>query len=362
MKISEEFRKVELVEKVKKILAGVRVEKRLKFMHVCGTHENSISRFGLRGILPKNVEVIAGPGCPVCVCPAQDILWAIEISKDKNVILVSFGDMLRVPTHKGSLESARAAGGDVRIVYSADDAVKIAEEAPQKDVVFFGIGFETTAACVAAVVAKGLPDNFYIIPSFRLIPPAMELLMGIGDLRIDGFILPGHVTALTGLRDYEIFPKVYRMPSAAAGFEPVDILLAIKNLIEQIEKEEFYVHNEYSRLVKHEGNVKSQKLMGEVFEIVDAYWRGIGKIPRSGLTLKDKFSKHNALKKFDIKLDKLDYEIHPDCSCHLVMIGKINPNQCKLFSKACKPENPFGPCMVSNEGTCKVWFKYRRSG
>ncbi|OGW03776.1 MAG: hydrogenase formation protein HypD [Nitrospinae bacterium RIFCSPLOWO2_01_FULL_39_10] len=366
MKI-DDYRDSELVKKITRLISKTIPSRKIKIMHVCGTHENFIGRFGLRSLLPENIELVAGPGCPVCVCPASDINTAIEIASMDNVILATFGDMIRVPSRissenneNDSLQTAKSRGADVRIIYSPLDAQKIAEKNPDKRVVFFSVGFETTAAGVASLIYNNPPDNFSILSSHRLIPPSMELLLGIGDIQIDGFLLPGHVTTVIGMKPFEIFPEAYLMPTVSAGFEPLDILSAVLNIVEQIKEGKASLTNKYTRAVKEDGNPKAIKIMSDVFEEVSSYWRGIGRIPRSGLKLRDKYSKWDANKIFDIeKGDKDFFDIHPHCSCHLIMIGKIYPPDCPLFAKkACNPENPFGPCMVSMDGTCRIWYRY----
>lgn len=333
----------------------------IKIMHVCGTHENAISKAGLRGLLPETVEVIAGPGCPVCVCPDADINLAIEIAIKHKAVLATFGDMMRVPSTNGSLQDAKANGADVRAVYSPFDALKIAKDNPEKEVVFFAVGFETTACGVAALIQKGLPENLSILTSHRLIPPSMEFLLGVGDLHIDGFLVPGHVTTVMGLNEYKIFPEAYRMPTVTAGFEPVDILLGILKILRQINKGKPLCENAYQRAVEPEGNLKAQKAIDDVFDVVSAYWRGIGRIPRSGLKLKERFKTHDARCRFNFTLQNEcegGLDINPGCSCHLIMIGKIKPTGCPMFGNACLPEKPYGPCMVSMDGTCRIWHRY----
>ena len=366
MKI-DDYRDSELVKKITRLISKTTPSRKIKIMHVCGTHENFIGRFGLRSLLPENIELVAGPGCPVCVCPASDINTAIEIASMDNVILATFGDMIRVPSRissenneNDSLQTAKSRGADVRIIYSPLDAQKIAEKNPDKRVVFFSVGFETTAAGVASLIYNNPPDNFSILSSHRLIPPSMELLLGIGDIQIDGFLLPGHVTTVIGMKPFEIFPEAYLMPTVSAGFEPLDILSAVLSIVEQIKEGKASLTNKYTRAVKEDGNPKAIKIMSNVFEEVSSYWRGIGRIPRSGLKLRDKYSKWDANKIYDIeKGDKDFFDIPPHCSCHLIMIGKIYPPDCPLFAKkVCNPENPFGPCMVSMDGTCRIWHRY----
>ncbi|MGQ9468307.1 MAG: hydrogenase formation protein HypD [Nitrososphaerales archaeon] len=330
----------------------------LKFCHVCGTHEYSIFRYGLRSFLPRNVEVIAGPGCPVCICPASDIDEAIWLTFN-GVTVVTYGDMLRVRGSKISLREAKALGGEVKVAYSISDGVKMAESEPNKEFVFFSIGFETTAITTAAAILKSPPKNLSFLISHRLIPPVMELLLGIGDLQIDGYIAPGHVSTIIGMKPYEVFPKAYRMPTVVAGFEPTDVLLAILMLLKQVNSGTPKLENEYSRVVKWDGNVKAKKMIDEVFKIVDGRWRGLGRVPYSALKLKEEFLQYDARERYEINIGS-SRDLLPGCSCHLVMIGKITPLSCPLFTKACTPEDPKGPCMVSSEGTCFIWHRFHQ--
>lgn len=328
----------------------------LGFCHVCGTHEYSITHHGLRSLLPGNLEVRAGPGCPTCVVPAEDIDEAVWLALH-DVTLTTFGDMFRVPGSHSSLSDAKAKGGDVRIVYSVTEALKMAEKEPEKDFVFFAIGFETTAPTNAVEILNGPPKNFSFLISHRLIPPAMELLMGIGDLQIDGFICPGHVATIIGAEAFNIFPGAYNMPSVIAGFEPIDVLIAILMLLKQVNEGTARLDNEYTRAVTKEGNLKAKRMIQEVFELTSGRWRGIGRLPFSAYKLKDEFSDYDARLKYDIKTGPAR-ELAPGCDCHLVIIGKIDPPECSMFLKACRPEHPKGPCMVSQEGTCNIWAKY----
>ena len=325
----------------------------VKICHVCGTHEWTITHYGLRSLLPQNVEVIAGPGCPVCVTPASEIDEAVQLAL-KGVVVTCFGDVLRVPGSEKSLLDAKAKGADVRVVYSALDAVKMAEREPDKEFAFFAIGFETTAPSTAIEILKKPSKNLSFLVSHRLIPPAMELLLGIGDLHIDGFIAPGHVSTIIGLKAYEIFPRAYRMPTVVAGFEPLDILFAIYMVLKQLNERQARLENEYTRAVTYEGNVKAQQTMNEVFEVVSGNWRGLGRLPNSALKLRDKYGDYDAREKFAIKVEH-GKDLLPGCQCHLVIIGKIKPTECPLFMKICTPQNPVGACMVSVEGTCRIW-------
>ncbi|KPV62028.1 MAG: Hydrogenase formation hypA family protein [Candidatus Bathyarchaeota archaeon BA2] len=303
------------------------------------------------------MDVIAGPGCPVCILPAAEIDEAISLALNE-VTVVTFGDVIRVPGSESSLQEAKASGGDVRIVYGVGDAVRMAEKEPDKDFVFFAIGFETTAPSTAIEILNKPPQNLSFLVSHRLIPPAMELLLGVGNLHIDGFIAPGHVSTIIGMKPYEIFPNAYRMPTVIAGFEPLDVLFAISMLLQQLKDGEARLENEYKRSVTWEGNVKAQRLMEQVFSVVDGCWRGLGKLPLSALALKEEFLEYDARKKYDLQIER-PRDLMPGCLCHLVMIGKIKPPECPLYMKACTPQTPKGACMVSIEGTCRIWAKHK---
>ena len=339
-----------------KLIHRIMPEFKVKIMHVCGTHEQAITRAGLRTLLPKNLELLAGPGCPVCVVPAHDIDEALLLAKDGKII-TTYGDMIRVPASEISLADAKAEGANIKIVYSVNDAIKLAQKYPTEEVVFFGIGFETTAPTLAAEMIKRPPKNFSVLTSYRLIPPVMELIMGIGDLHVEGFICPGHVATVIGTKPFQFLPELYSMPTVIAGFEPLDILLAILMLLKQIRNNDPKVDNEYSRSVADEGNIRAQEIMNEVFETATVRWRGIGRVPLSGYHLKEEFSDYNARKKYNITIEG-SIDIRPGCSCHLVIIGKLQPDQCPLFGEECTPIHPYGPCMVSHEGTCNIFYRY----
>jgi hydrogenase expression/formation protein HypD len=351
-----QFRDPKLAKQVTKHIQKLAPDYLVKFCHVCGTHEWTVTHFGLRSLLPKNVEVIAGPGCPVCILPAAEIDEAVELAL-KGVTVTTFGDVLRVPGSNLSLAEARAKGGDVRVVYGVGDAVKMAKKEPEREFAFFAIGFETTAPSTANEILKKPPKNLSFLVSHRLIPPAMELLLGIGDLHIDGFIAPGHVSTIIGLKPYEVFPSAYHMPVVVAGFEPLDLLFAIYMLLRQLKGGVAKLENEYGRAVKWNGNEKALKLMGSVFDVVDGGWRGLGRLPSSAFALKDEFEKWDACEKHDVKVES-GRDLLPGCQCHLVMIGKIKPYECPLFMCTCTPESPKGACMVSAEGTCRIWAKH----
>jgi len=327
----------------------------VKFCHVCGTHEWTITHYGLRSLLPKNVEVIAGPGCPVCIVPAAEIDEAVQLAK-KGVVVTCFGDALRVPGSEMSLLEAKAEGADVRVVYGVSDAVEMARREPDKQFTFFAMGFETTAPSTAVEALGNPPENFSFLVSHRLIPPAMELLLGVGDLHISGFIAPGHVSVIIGLRPYELFPRVYRMPTVVAGFEPVDVLMSIYMLLKQLSDGAARLENEYSRIVKWEGNTRALDMMNKAFAVTGGNWRGIGRLPDSALKLRDELVAFDAREKFGVHVEQ-GKDILLGCECHLVIIGKIKPDECPMFMKACRPAKPVGACMVSSEGTCRVWAK-----
>ena len=353
----EKFRDPVLAKKVAEHIKKLAPPYETKFCHVCGTHEWTITHYGLRSLLPDNVDVIAGPGCPVCILPASDIDEAIALT-EKGVTVTTFGDLIRVPGSETSLQKAKASGGDVRIVYSLRDAIQMAKKNPDKEFVFFAVGFETTSPSTAIEVLNKPPENFSFLVSHRLIPPAMELLLGIGDLHIDGFIAAGHVSTIIGMKPYAVFPEAYGMPTVVAGFEPLDVLFAVDMLLQQVRDGVARLENEYKRAVSWEGNVKAQKLLEQVFDVVDGHWRGLGKLPNSALGLKKEFSRYDAREKYDLHIED-SRDILKGCLCHLVMIGKIKPPECPSYMTSCVPESPKGACMVSNEGTCRIWAKHR---
>jgi len=356
MKEQVKFRDPALTKKIAAQIKKLAPPYDVKFCHVCGTHEWTITHYGLRALLPETVKVIAGPGCPVCILPAAELDEAIALALD-GVTVATYGDVIRVPASKSSLQEAKASGGDVRVVYSVRDAVRMAEREPGRDFVFLAIGFETTAPATAVEVLNKPPENLSFLVCHRLIPPAMELLLGVGDLQIDGFIAPGHVSTIIGMKPYEVFPQAYHMPTVVAGFEPLDVLFAIAILLRQVRDGEARLENEYRRSVMWEGNVKAQQVIKSVFRVVGGRWRGLGRLPSSALALRDEFQPFDAREKYDVKIEH-SQDLLPGCLCHLVMIGRITPPECPLFLKACKPSAPKGACMVSIEGTCRIWAKH----
>ncbi len=324
------------------------VDRDITLMHICGTHEAAIARAGLRSILPERLKIVMGPGCPVCITPQGEIDAALDLL-ERGCTVATYGDLLRVPGSKGSLESS---GGDVRVVQGVHRAVEIAEREPDREVVFISVGFETTAPTVAATILSRPPENFSILSCHRLVPPAMAWLLARGEAALEGFLLPGHVCAVMGYKEYEQFP----VPQVVAGFEPEDILLGLLMAVRQVHEGAHRVENAYPRAVSREGNVKAQHLMYEAFEPFDVEWRGFPVIPASGLRLKPEFEGYDAQKKFDIDIRHVDK--HSACICDRVLRGVARPSDCRLFAKACTPRTPIGPCMVSHEGACKIWHLY----
>ncbi len=318
-------------------------------MHICGTHEAAIARAGLRSVLPKQLKIVMGPGCPVCITPQGEIDAALELV-EKGCIVTTYGDLLRVPGTKGSLESC---GGDVRVVQGVHKAVEIAQKT-DKEVVFISVGFETTAPTVAATILTKPPKNFSILSCHRIVPPAMKWLLEQGEAKLNGFMLPGHVCTVTGYADYEKFP----VPQVVAGFEPEDILLGLLMLVRQVQEGTSRVDNAYPRAVTREGNTKAKSVMYKVFEPSDVEWRGFPVIPGSGLQVKKEFGQYDAKKKFGIVFKHVGK--HPSCICDKVLRGIAQPSDCKMFGTACTPRTPVGPCMVSHEGACKIWHLYHK--
>jgi hydrogenase expression/formation protein HypD len=352
------FRDPELVKQVSEKMGEIAPKKGVvKICHVCGTHEWTITHYGLRSLLPKNVEVIAGPGCPVCIVPALEIDEAVELAL-KGIVITCFGDLFRVPGSNLSLLDAKARGADVRVVYGVGDAVQMARKEPDKEFTFFAVGFETTSPSTAVEVAGKLPENISLLVSHRTIPPAMKLLVEMEDLSLNGFIAPGHVSTIIGLKPYEIFPEDYAMPVVVAGFEPLDLMFGVYMVLKQLDEGKPRLENEYLRAVNREGNVRAQEVMGEVFSTVDGAWRGLGTIPLSRYMLKNEYSKYDAHMKYGVRVEK-GVDMQHGCRCHLVVIGKIKPTECPLFMKTCTPQRPVGACMVSVEGTCRIWARAR---
>ena len=320
-------------------------------MEICGTHTMAIFRHGIRSLLPEHIDLVSGPGCPVCVTAMEEIDRAVKLTRVRDVIVTTFGDMLRVPGSRSSLQKENGLGGDVRVVYSTFDALKTASENPEKEVAFLGIGFETTSPTVAASVKtaaeQGIP-NFSVLPAHKLLPPAMDALISGGDLDIDGFICPGHVSTIIGTSSYESVVEAFGIPCVVVGFEPLDILQGILMLVDQIEKGQSLVEIQYSRAVRPEGNPGALKIIEDVFEPCDANWRGLGVIPGSGLAFNEKFSAYDSAARFDLSVPPA--EEPAGCRCAEVLRGSVKPFECRLFRKGCTPRHPVGACMVSSEG------------
>ncbi|MFX1538722.1 MAG: hydrogenase formation protein HypD [Promethearchaeota archaeon] len=358
--MSKSFQDPEIIQEIKTKIHKVASEfsdRKIRICHVCGTHEYTISHWGIRSLLPPNIEVIAGPGCPVCVCPNEDIEQSIWLAKN-GYTLATYGDMSRVPSNQGSIVSARAKGADIRVVYSFLDVLKLAKNNPEKNIVFFAIGFETTAPTVAIeLVNQQIPPNLFILSAHRLVPPAMSLLLEQPDISLDGFIAPGHVSAITGSGIYEPLSDQYNVPIVVAGFEPADVMLSILAILQQLVRSQSKTENLYSRVVTREGNKTALIAVSKAYDIIDARWRGIGNIPSSGYEVAEKYTKFNIRMKEDIPVTS-GRDIPKGCRCAEIMLGKIYPEDCSLFNVRCTPENPIGPCMVGSEGTCAIHAKY----
>lgn len=340
-----------VVKKIETLTQGLDV----RIVHVCGTHEDTIVQHGIRSLLPMSIKLVAGPGCPVCVCAAEDIDMAIELAR-QGTIVTTFGDMIRVPSTDSSLVKERTLGADVRVVYGASEAVEIARNNPDKEVVFVGVGFETTAPTMAIELIRGPPANFSILTSLKVIPPAMDLLVNLEGFGVDGFITPGHVSAIIGSNAFQPFAEKTGVPCVAAGFEPLDVLESVRMILKQIEEGRADSENEYTRVVKSEGNLAAQKILDQAFRVSDAPWRGLGIIPNSGYSIRDEFAAHDARLRFKFpEIESID--ILPGCRCHEVILGMIDPVDCALFGKRCTIEDPYGPCMIGHEGTCRIRYE-----
>lgn len=336
----------------------------VKIMNVCGGHERSIAQAGLRSLLPDGVELIPGPGCPVCVCPEEDVYAAIRTALDHDVTLVTFGDMLRVPANVGkgeirSLEAAKAAGADVRPIASPLEAVAIADAEPGRTIVFFAAGFETTMAPVAAMVRQRLPANLQLLLSGRRTWPAVAMLLNSGQPGFDALVAPGHVSTVMGAEEWAFVPRDHAMPCAVAGFGADSLLAAIYSALRQIGEGCAFLDNCYAGAVRAEGNRTAQRHIGAAMTIVDAPWRGIGVIPASGYQLLPEYAAHDARRSFAAEVDegrRRVGEMPPGCACAEVVLGRIYPTACPLYGSGCTPRRPVGPCMVSDEGACRIWW------
>ncbi|WP_020677342.1 hydrogenase formation protein HypD [Geopsychrobacter electrodiphilus] len=361
MKYSSEYRDPQLAKAlVAAIARNVEgFDGQMTLMEVCGTHTMSIYQHGIRSLLPTQVRLISGPGCPVCVTPITYVDQAVAYARRPATIVATFGDMIRVPGSTSNLLREKAKGADVRIVYSPLDAVAIAEKNPDTAVVFLGVGFETTAPTIGGslleVERRGL-SNFFVLCAHKTMPAPMIALTSDPELKVDGYICPAHVSAVIGSDAYRPLAEQYGIPCVVTGFEPVDMLRGIQLLVKQVVAGEARVECEYSRIVKPQGNLKAQTILARVFEPCDAEWRGIGSIPASGLQLRAEYQKFNALSALPVEVEEA--KEHRGCLCGEILKGKVTPKQCPLFREACTPEHPIGACMVSSEGTCSAEYKY----
>ncbi len=360
MRFIDEYRDAQAVQRYAQALKRI-TQKSWTIMEVCGGQTHSIVKFGIDELLPESVTLVHGPGCPVCVTPLELIEKAIEVASIPNVIFCSFGDMLRVPGISKDLLTVKAAGGDVRIVYSPLDALKLAMDNPQREVVFFAVGFETTAPANAMAVFQANQqgvDNFSLLVSHVLVPPAMEAVLSSPENRVQGFLAAGHVCAIMGYTEYEPIARRYRVPIIVTGFEPLDIMQGIYMCILQLENGRAEVENQYSRSVKREGNLVAQKLIRDVFCVVPRKWRGLGEIPQSGLGLQEKYAQFDTETRFGIAQHTADEPA--ECMSGLVLQGIKKPHECPAFGLRCTPEHPLGATMVSSEGACAAYYQYRR--
>lgn len=337
---------------------------RVRIMNVCGGHERSITMAGLRGALPQQVELIPGPGCPVCVCPEEDVYQAIQLALHEDVILVAFGDMLRVPVNAPkkdarSLEQAKAQGADIRPIASPVEAVAIARQHPDQAVVFFAAGFETTTAPIAGMLAEGVPDNLFVLLSGRLTWPAVAMLLESDAPGFDALIAPGHVSTVMGPEEWQFVVDRHGLPAAVAGFDPESLLGAMYSVLRQHVEGQHFLDNCYRQVAHPGGNPTAKRWLAETMQVEAANWRGVGIIPGSGFTLRDRFAAHDArlqFRSYEDESRKRRGEMPPGCDCARVVLGKIYPNECILYGRACTPRQPIGPCMVSDEGACRIWW------
>jgi len=358
MQLNKSFRDPELVRKLTAHIARLS-RTPLRIMEFCGTHTHAICKFGIRELLPETIRMFSGPGCPVCVTDQVDMDYAIALTQVPQAIITTFGDLLKVPGSHGSLQTARAGGAAVEVVYSPLDALDFAQNNPERPVIFLGVGFETTAPTVAAAVleaAKRGLTNFYIYSMHKITPPAMRAILDAKEINLSGILCPGHVSTVVGLQAWDFLAQRYHIPAAVAGFEPADVLWAIEEIVLQHESERAEVINAYTRSVTASGNAAAQAAMDQVFARADARWRGLGAIPDSGLVLRDKYQSFDAKRTFQVDPGET---LQPEgCHCGEVIRGVMQPNDCPLFGQTCNPLRPVGPCMVSAEGTCAAYYQY----
>jgi hydrogenase expression/formation protein HypD len=361
MKFIDEFRRKDLVQALVRRLEDLAAP--AVIMEVCGTHTMSAARFGLKSLLPEPIKLVSGPGCPVCVTDQYDLDKFLALGERPQTVLASFGDMLRVPGTHTSLEKQRAQGADVRFVYAPLDAVDVARREPDKQVVFFGVGFETTmpttALALKTAAAFGL-DNFTLFCVHKTMPAALRALLASGEVKVSGLLLPGHVTTIIGSQAYEFIPREFGVPGAVTGFEPLDLLLGVEALLRQLRDSQPRIDNVYPRAVQLQANPQARALLEEVFEPCDALWRGLGVIPGSGVKIRDTYQKFDAQARFAPILEQVPPPPPSACRCGEVLRGVLHPKDCPLFDQACNPSQPLGPCMVSSEGACAAVYRYER--
>jgi hydrogenase expression/formation protein HypD len=356
----DEFREPALAKKLLDRIES-RSRRQIRLMEFCGGHTHAILRYGLRTLLPDTVDLRSGPGCPVCVTDNADLDRAIALARIPGLILTTFGDMMRVPGSRESLQEAKAGGADVRMVYSTLDALRIARDHPSRPVIFLGVGFETTAPTVAAAILQARAEkleNVSFLSLHKLTPPATRAILDAGEIKLDGIIGPGHVTTIIGAQAWEFLPAEYGMPVAVAGFEPLDILRAVADLVDLAESRAPAVSNTYARSVSREGNRAAREVMSRVFVLGSARWRGLGEVPESGLEIRPEFADLDAAQRYQV--DPGPTREHKGCRCGDVLRGTIMPPECPLFDKACSPIRPLGPCMVSAEGACAAHYQFGR--
>ena len=358
MKYIDEFRDQKKIHKIIHKLKSYSVQG-VSLMEFCGGHTVAILKYGIRQVMPSGVAMLSGPGCPICVTDNSELDKAMEFAVLDKIIFTTYGDMLRVPGSYKSLSQLKSEGAQVQFVYSPGDALKIAKEQKEKDIIFFGVGFETSAPALAATVLKAKEknlSNFYVYSALKLTPIAARAILQMAEVKIHGILGPGHVSTIIGLNAWSFIPSEYKIPVVVSGFEPLDILLSLDMLLAQIISGRAQTENEYSRSVTEHGNLKATELMNQVFEIQDTAWRGLGVLPMSGLKLRKEFSEFDAEKKFNVPVQPVKH--NPACRCAEVLRGILTPPECPLFRQQCTPSQPIGPCMVSPEGSCAAYYNY----
>jgi hydrogenase expression/formation protein HypD len=364
MKYVDEYRDKKQCLRLASLINAQVKKNNYKIMEVCGTHTAAIHNFGLKNLLSKRIELISGPGCPVCVTSDGYLRNVLNLLKRKDILLATYQDMVKVPVDHTSLEQEKSRGADVRSVQSALEALDLARNNLKREVVFLGVGFETTApgtAIAIKIAQKERIENFSVYSAHKVIPEALLALCADKTLEIEGFLLPGHVSVVIGVKGYRPVAKQVKIPCVIAGFQPLDILLSIYRLIEAINSKKPILENEYQRIVSENGNPRAKALLQEVFQKQDSLWRGLGVIPQSGLGIRKSFEKFDAFKKFKLKNEMISKVSGSSCLCADVLKGKLTPSACPLFVKKCNPLSPQGPCMVSREGTCRTYFEYRQN-